>query len=127
LIGPEGTLCAYDFKKTTIFQHVLNYGDLFQRLNPYGLNSNKGTKRDMAISHLVPLLEFNLPRSGEGREPNEEAMVERLRQFVEKSDLSFYRIASRIGTSGGTLSMWLAGKARPRADELAAIEKLLKG
>jgi hypothetical protein len=101
LIGPEGTLCAYDFKKTTIFQHVLNYGDLFQRLN--------------------------LPRSGEGREPNEEALVERLRQFVEKSDLSFYRIASRIGTSGGTLSMWLAGKARPRADELAAIEKFLKG
>ena len=101
LIGPEGTLCAYDFKKRTIFQHVLNYGDLFQRLN--------------------------LPRSGEGREPNEEALVERLRQFVEKSDLSFYRIASRIGTSGGTLSMWLAGKARPRADELAAIEKFLKG
>jgi hypothetical protein len=66
-------------------------------------------------------------RFGEGREPNEEALVERLRQFVEKSDLSFYRIASRIGTSGGTLSMWLAGKARPRADELAPIEKLLKG
>jgi ribosome-binding protein aMBF1 (putative translation factor) len=63
----------------------------------------------------------------EGREPNEEALVERLRQFVENSDLSFYRIASRIGTSGGILSMWLAGKARPRAEELAAIEKFLKG
>ena len=47
--------------------------------------------------------------SQEGREPNEEALVERLRQFVENSDLSFYKIASRIGTSGGTLSMWLAG------------------
>jgi DNA transposition AAA+ family ATPase len=66
-------------------------------------------------------------RSEEGRDPNEEAPVERLRQFVENSDLSFYRIASRMGTSGGTLSMWLAGKARPHAEELAAIEKLLKG
>ena len=63
----------------------------------------------------------------EGRESNEEAPVERLRQFVENSDLSFYRIASRIGSSGGTLSMWLAGKARPHAEELAAIEKFLKG
>ena len=41
-------------------------------------------------------------RSKEGAESNEEALVERLRQFVENSDLSFYRIASRIGTSGGT-------------------------
>jgi DNA transposition AAA+ family ATPase len=66
-------------------------------------------------------------RSKEGREPNE-ALVERLRQFVENSDLSFYKIESRIGTSGGTLSMWLAGKAtRPHAEELAAIEKFLKG
>jgi DNA transposition AAA+ family ATPase len=65
-------------------------------------------------------------RSKKGEESNEEALVERLRQFVENSDLSFYRIASRIGTSGGTLSMWLAGKARPHAEELAAIEKFLK-
>jgi DNA transposition AAA+ family ATPase len=66
-------------------------------------------------------------RPKEGEESSEKALVARLRQFVENSDLSFYRIASRIGTSGGTLSMWLAGKARPRADELAAIEKFLKG
>jgi DNA transposition AAA+ family ATPase len=66
-------------------------------------------------------------RSKEGREPNEEALLERLRKFVENSDLSFYRIASRIGTSGGTLSMWLARKAKPSAEELAAIEKFLKG
>jgi hypothetical protein len=76
---------------------------------------------------VEPFLMDFTTRSGEGREPNEEALVERLRQFVENSDLSFYRIASRIGTSGVTLSMWLAGKARPRADELAAIEKFLKG
>ena len=30
------------------------------------------------------------------------------------------------GTSGETLSMWLAGTARPRAEELAAIEKFLQ-
>ena len=44
-------------------------------------------------------------RSKEGGESNEEALVERLRQFVENSDLSFYKIASRIGTSGGTLRL----------------------
>ena len=66
-------------------------------------------------------------RSKKGEESNEEALVERLRQFVENSDLSFYRIASRIGTSGGALSMWLADKARSHAEELAAIEKFLKG
>ena len=55
-------------------------------------------------------------RSKEGREPNEEALVERLRQFVENSDLSFYKIASRIEKSAAILSMWLAGKARPHAE-----------
>src|SRR5215470_2068048 len=66
-------------------------------------------------------------RSKEGEAARERALVARLRQFIEDSDLSFYKIASRIGTSGGTLSMWLAGKARPHAEELAAIEKFLKG
>jgi len=61
----------------------------------------------------------------EGEESSEKALVARLRQFVENSDLSFYKIASRIGTSGGILSMWLAGTTRPRAEELAAIEKFL--
>jgi len=56
----------------------------------------------------------------------ERALVARLRQFVEDSDLSFYEIASRIGTSGGILSLWLAGTARPRAEESAAIEKFLQ-
>ena len=57
----------------------------------------------------------------------ESALVLRLSQFVQDSDLSFYKIASRVGTSGGILSMWLAGTARPRAEELAAIEKFLQG
>jgi DNA transposition AAA+ family ATPase len=62
----------------------------------------------------------------EGEESNPSALVARLRQFVENSDLSFYKIASRIGTSGGILSMWFAGTTRPRAEELAAIEKFLE-
>ena len=61
-------------------------------------------------------------RSQEEEAASERALVARLRQFVEDSDLSFYKIASRIGTSGGILSLWLAGTARPRAEELAAIE-----
>jgi hypothetical protein len=66
-------------------------------------------------------------RSQEGSEPNADALLERLRQFVENSDLSFYKIAARIGTSGGMLSIWLVRKARPCAEELAAIENFLKG
>jgi len=65
-------------------------------------------------------------RAKEGEAARERVLVARLRQFVEDSDVSFYKIASRIGTSGGILSMWLAGTARPRAEELAAIEKFLQ-
>ena len=67
-------------------------------------------------------------RSKEGEEVRERVLVAvaRLRQFIEDSDLSFYKIASCVGASGGILSMWLAGTARPRAEELAAIEKFLQ-
>jgi DNA transposition AAA+ family ATPase len=65
-------------------------------------------------------------RSKEGEESNEDELVERLNQFVEDSDLSFYEIASRIGTTAGVLSMWLARTARPHTEELAAIEKFLQ-
>jgi hypothetical protein len=41
--------------------------------------------------------------SKKGGESSEEALVEKLKQFVEDFDISFYEIASRIGTSGGTL------------------------
>jgi DNA transposition AAA+ family ATPase len=64
--------------------------------------------------------------SQEEEAARERALVGRLREFVENSDLSFYKIASRIGTSGGILSLWLAGTARPRTEELAAIEKFLQ-
>jgi DNA transposition AAA+ family ATPase len=66
-------------------------------------------------------------RSKQREAARERMLVARLRQFIEESDLSFYKIASRVGTSGGILSMWLAGTARPRAEELAAIEKFLQG
>ena len=65
-------------------------------------------------------------RSKEEEVARERVLVARLRQFVEDSDLSFYKIASRIGTSGGILSLWLSGTARPRAEELAAIAKFLQ-
>jgi len=44
-------------------------------------------------------------RSKEEEVARERVLVARLRQFVEDSDLSFYKIASRIGTSGGILSL----------------------
>jgi DNA transposition AAA+ family ATPase len=59
-------------------------------------------------------------------ESSEEALIGRLKRFVEDSDLGFYQIASRVGTSGAILSMWLAGTARPRNAELANIESLFK-
>ena len=67
-------------------------------------------------------------RSKEGEEVRERVpvAVARLRQFIEDSDLSFYKIASCVGASGGILSVWLAETARPRAEELAAIEKFLQ-
>jgi DNA transposition AAA+ family ATPase len=65
-------------------------------------------------------------RFKEGEAARERALVVRLRQFIEDSDLSFYKIASRVGTSGGILSMWLAGTASPNAAESTAIEKFLE-
>jgi DNA transposition AAA+ family ATPase len=61
----------------------------------------------------------------EGEEPNEEALIGRLRRFINDSDLSFYQIASLIGTSGTILSMWLARTAKPHTAELAEIERFL--
>jgi len=63
--------------------------------------------------------------SKEGEGSGKTALIERLSRFVEHSDVSFYKIASRIGTSGTRLSMWLAGTAGPDTQELAAIESFL--
>jgi hypothetical protein len=56
-----------------------------------------------------------------------ESLIGRLRRFIEDSPLTFYQIASLIGTSGTILSMWIAGTARPHTMELIAIDRLLKG
>jgi hypothetical protein len=78
-----------------------------------------------SMSAVFPLNGFMvLTRIKEEGEPGEKALIERLRRFIEGSDLSFYKIASRVGASGTTLSMWLAGTARPQAEDLAEIEKL---
>lgn len=58
--------------------------------------------------------------------PVDEAVVERLKQFVEDLDISFHEIASRTGTSAGMLSIWLVGRAKLHAEELAAIENVLR-
>ena len=57
----------------------------------------------------------------------DESLIGRLRRFIEDSPLTFYQIASLIGTSGTILSMWIAGTARPHTMELIAIDRLLKG
>jgi hypothetical protein len=62
--------------------------------------------------------------SKEGEESRRRELVDRLKRYVEDSDLSFYRIATLVGTSGTNLSMWLAGTNRPKTSELDEIEKL---
>jgi hypothetical protein len=63
----------------------------------------------------------------QGGDSSEDALIARLRRFVEDSDLSFYQIASRAGTTGTILSMWLSGAAKPNTTDLLQIERLLKG
>jgi hypothetical protein len=64
--------------------------------------------------------------SKDGEEPRRRELVARLRRYVEDSDLSFYRIATLVGTTGTNLSMWLAGTNRPKTSELDEIEKLFE-
>jgi hypothetical protein len=63
----------------------------------------------------------------DGEESTEEALRRRLWRLVDHSELSFYQIASRMGTSGAILSMWLAGTARPDPNQLTTIERFLRG
>jgi DNA transposition AAA+ family ATPase len=62
----------------------------------------------------------------EGEEPGDEALIGKLKRFVEESDLSLYQIATLIGTSGVILSMWLAGTAKPHTTELNEIDRFLR-
>jgi transcriptional regulator with XRE-family HTH domain len=67
-----------------------------------------------------------IANSKEGEESRRRELVARLRRYVEDSNLSFYRIATLVGTSGTNLSMWLAGTNRPKNSELDEIEKLFE-
>jgi hypothetical protein len=57
---------------------------------------------------------------------DEGAIVDALRTFVEETELSLPKIGSLIGVFGATLSMWIAGTAKPFGAELLAIERLLE-
>jgi len=49
-----------------------------------------------------------------------------LRTFIEELDLSLPKIACRIGVFSATLTMWIAGSAKPSRSELLRIERFLK-
>jgi DNA-binding transcriptional regulator YiaG len=49
-----------------------------------------------------------------------------LKTFVEESELSIPKIACRMGVFSATLTIWLAGSAKPSSTELLRIERFLK-
>jgi DNA-binding transcriptional regulator YiaG len=44
---------------------------------------------------------------------DEQVLTRDLKRFVEESDLSIPKIASKMGVSSATLSMWIAGTTKP--------------
>jgi DNA transposition AAA+ family ATPase len=59
-------------------------------------------------------------------ELDEVALTRKLRRFVEESDLSIPKIASKMGVFSATLSMWIAGTTKPSHTELLAIKRFLE-
>jgi DNA-binding transcriptional regulator YiaG len=57
---------------------------------------------------------------------DERALVGDLRTFVEESELSIPKIACLMGVFGATLSMWIAGSAKPSSTELLMIKRFLE-
>ena len=49
---------------------------------------------------------------------DEQALLDELKRFVEDTKLSIYRIAELMGVYGSTLSIWIAGTAKPHRTEL---------
>jgi transcriptional regulator with XRE-family HTH domain len=49
-----------------------------------------------------------------------------LKTFVEESGLSIPKIAFRMGVFGTTLTMWIAGSAKPSRSELLRIKRFLE-
>jgi DNA-binding transcriptional regulator YiaG len=59
-------------------------------------------------------------------ELDEQALTRDLKRFVEESDLSIPKIASKMGVFSATLSMWIAGTTKPSRKELLAIKCFLE-
>jgi DNA-binding transcriptional regulator YiaG len=59
-------------------------------------------------------------------ELDERALARELSKLVEESELSLPKIASLMGVFSATLSMWIAGSAKPSRTNLLMIERFLK-
>ena len=59
-------------------------------------------------------------------ELDEKALTGDITRFVEESDLSIPKIASKMGVFSATLSMWIAGTTKPSHTELLAIKRFLE-
>jgi DNA transposition AAA+ family ATPase len=59
-------------------------------------------------------------------ELDEQALTRYVKRFVEESDLSIPKIASKMGVFSATLSMWIAGTTKPSRKELLAIKCFLE-
>ena len=57
---------------------------------------------------------------------DERALARDLRKFVEESELSLPKIASLMGVFSATLSMWIAGTAKPSGANLLVIKRFLE-
>jgi DNA-binding transcriptional regulator YiaG len=68
----------------------------------------------------------NETRNRVSGESDERALVGDLRTFVEESELSIPKIACLMGVFGATLSMWIAGSAKPSSTELLMIKRFLE-
>jgi DNA-binding transcriptional regulator YiaG len=67
----------------------------------------------------------NETRNTASGELDERALVGDLRAFVEGSELSIPKIASLMGVFSATLSIWIAGTAKPSRTELLMIKRFL--
>jgi DNA-binding transcriptional regulator YiaG len=68
----------------------------------------------------------NETRNTVSGELDERALLGDMRRFVEESELSIPKIASLMGVFSATLSMWIAGSAKPSRTELLMIKRFLE-
>ena len=65
-------------------------------------------------------------RNTVSEELDELALTRKLKNFVERSDLSIPKIASEMGVFSTTLNMWIAGTSKPSRTESLAIKSFLE-